>query len=65
MQKLCKAALAARRVWNTLGFRQQTAFDARLTASVGLGSVSPLPKGALVMAPFMLSQLQSRPFNSS
>ena len=35
-----------------------------LPRSVGLGPVSP-PKGALVMAPSMLSQLQSRPFNSS
>ncbi len=51
---------------NPLGFRQHTAFDARLTAVRGVGTgVPPPPKGALVMAPSMLSQLQSRPFNSS
>ncbi len=50
---------------NTLGVGQQTAFDAPLTLTRGVGPGFFPPKGDLVMAPSRLSQLQSRPFNSS
>ena len=51
---------------DALGFGQQTAFDPALTPVRGVGAgFSPPPKGALVMAPSMLSQLQSMPCNSS
>ena len=46
---------------NALGL---TAFDAGLTPVRGVGTSFP-PRGDLVMAPSMLSQLQSRPFNSA
>ena len=50
---------------NTLGFGQQTAFDAPLTPVRGIGAGFPPPKGDLVMAQSRLSQLQSKPFSSS
>ena len=50
---------------NTVGVGQQTAFDAPLTPIRGVGPGFSPPKGDLVMAPSRLSQLQSRPFNSS
>ena len=51
---------------NAPGFGQQTAFDPALTPVRGVGDrFFPPPKGDLVKAPSMLSQLQSKPFNSS
>ena len=51
---------------NTPGFGQQTALNAGLTPVRGVGTgFSPRPRGDLVNAPSMLSQLQSKPFSSS
>ena len=51
---------------NALGFSQQAALDAPLASVGGVGAgFPPPPRGDLVMAPSILSQLQSNPFSSS
>ena len=51
---------------NALGFGQQATLDPAFAAVSGVGAgFSPPPKGDLVMAPSILSQLQSSPFSSS
>ena len=51
---------------NALGFGQQATLDPAFAAVSGVGAgFFPPPKGDLVMAPSILSQLQSSPFSSS
>ena len=51
---------------NALGFGQQATLDPAFAAVSGVwGRFFPPPKGDLVMAPSILSQLQSSPFSSS
>jgi len=50
---------------HTIPFGQQAAFRPFFPRSVGFAPVSSPPRGALVIAPSILNQSQSMPFNSS